>query len=121
MPRIKLNTWANKSDFEFTYEGEDILTGMTIIHYGKNKRYKQKITADQYHNIIERFRGQTLPIGTSKTDPPRNSLGFWLNQTITRTAIASYVGPILVHFGYAEKRGAEIIFRDINLNTPLNA
>ena len=48
-------------------------------------------------------------IGTSRTDPPRNSVGEWLQLNVTRTALASYVGPILITEGYAEKAGGSKI------------
>jgi len=58
---------------------------------------------------VETFFG--MHACTSRTDPPRGSLGEWLMSNITKTAIASYVGAILTHEGYAEKRGSYIKFR----------
>ena len=42
------------------------------------------------------------------------SVGEWLQNNVTKTAIASYVGAILIHEGYAVKgKGAEIEFYKI--------
>ena len=35
--------------------------------------------------------------------PPCESVGKWLQDKVTRTAMASYVAPILVEEGYAEQ------------------
>jgi hypothetical protein len=53
--------------------------------------------------LLNHFIGQTVSVGTSRTNPPSGSLGSWLNQVVTQTAIASYVAPILIHEGYAER------------------
>jgi hypothetical protein len=44
-----------------------------------------------------------IDIGTSRTSPPDGSLGQWLQQNVTKTAIACYVGPILVEGRYAQR------------------
>jgi hypothetical protein len=55
-----------------------------------------------------------VDIGTSRTDPPRGSVGEWLQLNVSKRAIASYVGPILIAEGYAEKAGRpKIGFRDL--------
>ena len=44
-------------------------------------------------------------MGTSRTEPPEDSIGAWLLMNVTPVAIASYVGPILVLEGYARRVG----------------
>ena len=104
MPTLK--TWAGRS--EFKYEGS-VDMGTTIT-FGNGNR--AKITADQYNALLNHFRGRTVDIGTSRTAPPRDSVGKWLQENVTKVATASYVGPILIHEGYAIKAdiGSKIKF-----------
>ena len=53
------------------------------------------------------FSGQIVNIrAMTRTTPAAGSAGAWLRENVTKTtAIASYVGPILVEEGYAEKAG----------------
>lgn len=94
---VKLATWAGKSNF--SYSGS-VKEG-TVIIYGANNRIR--INAADYRKLLLHFKGRTLEIGTSRDRPPRGSMGEWLQNNITKTAIASYIGPILIHEGYAEK------------------
>jgi len=102
-----LKTWAGRS--EFKYEGT--MAQGTTITFGNGNR--AKITADQYNDLLNHFRGRTVDIGTSRTDPPRDSVGKWLQENVTKTATASYVGPILIHEGHAVKAdtGSKIRFK----------
>ena len=92
---------------EFTYTGS--VESGTLVVYGGG--FKVSVSASQYRQLLKHFDGRRVPCGTSRTDPPRGSLGEWLMSNITKTAIASYVGAILTHEGYAEKRGSYIKFR----------
>lgn len=101
-----LKTWAERSEFRYT---GSIKEGTTIF-FGKNS--SQKINSNQSSKLLKHFQGPTVNIRTSRTDPPRDSVGNWLITNVTKTAIASYIGPILITEGYAEKiRGPEIIFK----------
>lgn len=51
--------------------------------------------------MLNYFRGHTVDIGTSRNTPPESSVGGWLQVNITQTAMASYVGAILIYEGYA--------------------
>lgn len=93
-----LPTWADRS--KFTYSGS-VAAGTEIL-YGK-KRNRKMITAAQYHALLSHFRGATVGIGTSRTNPTPGSVGEWLQAHVTKTAVASYVGPILLEEGYAER------------------
>ena len=91
-----LSTWAGRS--RFSYSGS-VTQGTTII-YGRG--FSLPVSPAQYNALLNHFRGQTVDIGTSRDNPPRGSVGEWLQSNITKTAIASYVGPIFINEGYAE-------------------
>ena len=82
-----------------------------MIYYGNDNKYTAKVSALQYSALIAKFSGLTLPAGTSRDNPPRNSMGQWLQENVTKTALASYVGAILVSHGLAEKHGSKIYFK----------
>jgi hypothetical protein len=73
----------------------------TRIVYGSG--FSVTISADQYAALLNHFRGRIVNIGTSRTDRPPGSVGEWLQDNVTKVAVASYVGPILIEEGYAEK------------------
>lgn len=97
-------TWGRRSSF--SYAGS-VATG-TRITFGRG--FVINVTAAQYRRLLSHFNGRRVPCGTSRTEPPRGSLGRWLMENVTKTAIASYVGRILVHEGYARKIGSDIQF-----------
>ena len=102
-----LPTWAGKSSF--SYVGS-VKKGTTIT-YGRG--FHIIISAEQYTALLNHFRGHTVSIGTPRTNPRPGSVGEWLQSNVTRTAVASYVGPILIEEGYAERveaGGSEIRF-----------
>lgn len=90
-----VDTWGGRSEFE--YQGN--LQQGTVIIYGANNHIT--VTAEQYQQLIIHFAGQNVTISPSRTDPETGSLENWLHQHVTRTAIASYVAPILVLEGVA--------------------
>ena len=81
---------------EFSYEGD--ITSGTVIYFGRE--WKVKISPKQWQDLFNHFKGKTVPLGTSRTEPV--GLGLWLQQNITKTAIASYVDRILEVEGYAD-------------------
>jgi hypothetical protein len=93
----ELSTWGGRS--KFRYSGS--VTAGTSISYGKG--WSVYITAAQYQALLNHFRGEEVEIGTSRDAVPPDSVGEWLQKYVTRTAIASYVGPILVIEGHAEQ------------------
>jgi len=95
--RRALATWAGKIGFH--YDGS-VQTG-TDIWYG-SKPHSTEVTRQEYKRLLEHFKGRTITLGTSR-QPPVGSVGAWLQERVTKRAIASYVGPILVHEGYAER------------------
>ena len=94
-----LPTWARRK--EFRYRGS-VKEGVTI-KYGIGFNLTQHITARQFRNLLDYFRGRTVNIGTSRTNPPPGSVGEWLQINVTKIAMASYVGPILINENYATK------------------
>jgi hypothetical protein len=101
----ELKTWGGSSTFSFK---GSVATG-TEISFGKSNAVV-KITKEQFEQLLTAFRGKRVKAGTSRDMAPAGSLGHWLQQNITRTATASYVGAILVDEGYAEKEGTMIVF-----------
>jgi len=95
--RKTLPTWGGKRKFD--YEGS-VATG-TVIWYGK-KPYRAEVTQDEYEGLSKHFNGRMVLMGTPRI-PPLDSVGAWLQEHVTRTAIASYVGAVLIHEGYAER------------------
>jgi hypothetical protein len=92
-------TWAGRS--EFSYIGS-VSTG-TKIFYGKN--FHAFISNSQYADLRRHFLGNIINVGTSRTNPPTESLGWWLQQHVSKTALASYVAPILLLERYAIQMG----------------
>lgn len=103
--RKKLSTWGGRSSF--AYEGS--VEKGTTLYYGKNNVYAISISPATYKSLLAHFKGRTVAIGTPRTDPPEDSVGAWLMEYVTKTAIASYVGAILIREGYAEKVGGPAI------------
>jgi hypothetical protein len=95
--RKPLTTWAGKS--EFHYDGS--VGRGTDIWYG-TRPYHSKVSGHEYVRLLNHFGGRTVALGTSR-EPPPESIGAWLMQHVTKRAIASYVGAILVHEGYARR------------------
>ncbi|WP_262966715.1 hypothetical protein [Methylobacter psychrophilus] len=93
-----LKTWTGKSQFEY---GGSVAEGTTII-FGTTHS-KCKVEAWQYKNLLIEFSEKTIPVGTSRTTRPPESLGEWIFHNIDKRAIASYVAPILIAEGYATK------------------
>ena len=93
------DTWAGRS--KFNYSGS-VEIGTDIV-YGRG--YIARVKAQAYSDLRHHFLGRIVPVGTSFTDPPSGSLGAWLQDNVTRTAIACYVAPILILEGYAERVG----------------
>ena len=96
-------TWGGSSTFKYSGSVE---AGVKIT-YGKG--WTVRVTAEQFSELRTHFLRRKVPVGTSRTNPSSGSLGEWLQTNVTRTAIASYVAPILVEEGYAERVGNDDI------------
>lgn len=95
---MTLPTWTGKSHFK--YEGS--VGKGTQIWFGKNE-HPLTVSAAQYTRLLDHFKGQEVAVGTSRDKPQPGSLGEWLQKNVTRTAIASYLAPILVTERYARR------------------
>ena len=100
-----LPTWTGRSEFAY---GGSVKEGVTV-KYGNGFSYTQKMSAQQFRNLLDYFRGRTVNIGTSRTTPPPGSVGEWLQVNVTKIAMASYVGPILINENYATKVAGPLI------------
>jgi predicted SPOUT superfamily RNA methylase MTH1 len=102
---IDLPTWGGRS--KFRYEGS-IREG-TTIHFGDSN--KIFISAEDYEKLLSYFKGKEVNVGTSRTDPPKGSLGEWLIENISKVALASYVGAILTNEDYGIKEKSFMRFK----------
>jgi choline dehydrogenase-like flavoprotein len=93
----QLSTWAGRSRFE--YEGS--VSQGTRISYGKG--WRVYVSPEQYRALLKHFKDAETEMGTSRDNPPPGSVGAWLQENVTKSAIASYVGPILIDEGCAER------------------
>lgn len=100
---IELRTISRRKEFKY---GGSIKEGTTII-FGENRRVF--VSYEEWNCLLHTFDKKTVLIGTSRTSPSKDSLGFWLKENITKQAIASYVAPILIEEGLAELKGKHSI------------
>jgi len=86
---------------------------MQTLKTWAGKSYHLNISSNQYNALLDHFRGRTVDIGTSRDKPQRGSVGEWLQVNVTKVAVASYVGAILIHEGLATKAadGTRIRFK----------
>ena len=54
--------------------------------------------------MIRAFKGkeEKVPLGPTRGTPRAGSVEAWVRLNLTKVAIASYLGPILVHEGWAQ-------------------
>ncbi len=103
----ELKTWGGRKTFKYTGSVKE----GTVIIYG-SKENRAKISAQNYKKLLDNFRGREVNIGTSRDNPPKGSVGEWLKANVSKIALASYVGPILIHEGYGERAdGPNIRFK----------
>jgi len=88
---VTLRTRAKAAEFSYERTADDRIR----IEYGNHREIS--ISAKDYDRLVKAFSGQRVSLGASRTNPPKGSVGEWLQQSVTKTAIASYVGAILVH------------------------
>jgi hypothetical protein len=101
-----LKTWNGKK--EFSYSGS-VTTG-TEIRYGDDFFFKITVDADSYAALLGTFAGREVPLGTRSTRVPASSVGAWLIANVSKTAIALFIGPILINEQYAKRgRAADLI------------
>ena len=103
----ELITWSGRSNFRYT---GSVKSGVKIF-YGSDSKYAVTLTPDDFVRLLDHFAGHKVPFNTSRTAALPGSVGDWVRTNITKTAITSYLGPILISEGYARKDNAYIIFR----------
>lgn len=64
------------------------------------------MTSVELREALMKFSGREVKIGTHRTAPPDGSIGDWLRSRYQKGGIMSYLGPVLIAKGYAE-RGSE--------------
>lgn len=101
-----LPTKSGRSSFRYERH-ED---GSLHIEYGGGK-YRAQLTAEQWDALLREFAGRSVPLGSSRDTARAESVGAWLQRNVTKTAIASYVGPIRVHEGHASWGGGDDPFQ----------
>lgn len=92
---IALKTRARGTPFSY----EKTTGGDIHIEFGHGRQVT--VSAENWQRLIRHFKGRQVQVGTSRDRPPAGSVGEWLQQNVTPVAIASYVGPILVHESHA--------------------
>jgi hypothetical protein len=94
-----LRTWANRAPFRYV---GSVREG-TTIYYGRDFGFRDRIPAAEYTRMLSTFSGQEIRIGTSAKTPRPGSLGEWFARECGRPGMTSYIGPILIAEGYAER------------------
>lgn len=79
------------------------------IWYGKDKRNRAAVSADQLSALRKHFSGHTILVGNGRRNRPTGSIGAWLKEYVTHAVIASYVAKILVEEGLAEKLDGPVV------------
>ncbi|MFC0476148.1 hypothetical protein ACFFHF_12985 [Robertmurraya beringensis] len=98
----------------FKYKGS-VDTGITL-YFGHDFDREKTIHKEHLDQLLKEFKGRKVLIGTSRTNPQDGSLGEWLRANVTRTALASYIAPILIKEGYAyqeDESKMEITFKEL--------
>ena len=88
----ELITWSSRSKFRYT---GSVKSGVTIF-YGSDNKYAVKLTSDDFVRLLDHFAGRMVRLNTSRTAVLPGSVGDWIRSNITKTAITSYLGPILI-------------------------
>ena len=95
--KIPLQTKAKGRAFAY----EKTASGDIKLEFGRGK-WRAAISSADYLKLINEFKGRTVALGTSRDNPPHGSVGEWLQKNVTKTAVAAYLGPILVREGHAQ-------------------
>jgi hypothetical protein len=99
----ELPTWGGKQRFRYEF---DRSTLDVRIFCGDNCSRIYQLDGASLREALVKFSGKESLAGTHRTEPPPDSIGDWLRVHCKRGGIMSYLGPLLIHEGYA-KRGTE--------------
>lgn len=79
------------------------------LHFGGGSG-SATVPSATLEQLVRHFAGQRVAIGTSRTSPPKGSLGEYLQQNLSKTALASYIAPLLLHLGLADMDDSRHLF-----------
>jgi hypothetical protein len=103
----ELITWSGRSKFRYT---GSVKSGVKIL-YGSDSKYTVTLNSADLVRLLDHYAGRKVRLNTSRTGALPGSVGDWIRTNITKTAVTSYLGPILTSEGYARKDNTDIIFR----------
>lgn len=103
--RQTLPTLGGRSSFDYT---GSIKEG-TTLWYGKHKRNRAWVSAEEWAALMQHFNGRTVLVGNGRRHRPKHSLGLWLQEHVSRAVIAAYLAQIIITEGYGEKRNGPSI------------
>jgi len=103
----ELETWGGRSKFKYSGSVEK---GTNIVFKSGTFLY---FSSNEYKGLLNYFSGKTVNIGTSRTEPPSGSLGYWIEINFNKMGSTSFISSILINEGYAErtKNKTEIKFK----------
>jgi hypothetical protein len=90
-----LPTWGGRSQFAYRCDGG------VFFEYGNKRRLH--VSAKQMTALQTTLGGQLLPVFGAEP-----SLDAWVKENIIGTRIASYLAPVLVAIGLAERSGSKL-------------
>jgi hypothetical protein len=95
----ELPTWPGKKRLRYT---GSILTGVTV-QCGTGFAHAYSLNEFQLKEVLTRFSGREVKVGTHRTNPPDGSIGDWIRIQHKLGGFMSYLGPILIEEGFAQR------------------
>jgi hypothetical protein len=100
---VTLPTWGGRSQFQ---SDGSVTQGTSIIWKDRSQpagwSKPSLVKAEVYRRLLANFSGQEVTLGHCP-DPPPGSVEEWLKEQFDQWGLTSYIGPILVREGYAER------------------
>lgn len=90
-----LPTWGGRSQFVYRCDGG------VFLEYGNNRRLH--VSATQITALQTALSGRLIPVFGAEP-----SLDAWVKDHIIGTRIASYLAPVLIALGLAERSGSKL-------------
>jgi|ERR1035437_2736530 hypothetical protein len=95
-----LKTWAHHKPFRYDL---DRRTFNLLVYCGQASSHRYALDGQRLCEALAHFSGKDVQIGTHRTKPPQGSIGQWLLATCKRGGIMSYLGPVLIAEGFADR------------------
>jgi hypothetical protein len=95
----ELPTWSGRKRFRYT---GSVKTGVAV-ECGKDFAHSYSLDRFQLKEVLMRFSGREVKVGTHRTNPPDGSIGDWIRVEYKLGGFMSYLGPILLEEGFAER------------------